>query len=140
MPVIRLFFLMLLSVPLLSHGQYIKEWTLYIQGKEIISEKGDSARTVKVHRKDNTTLRFAFAPGDTAFKRRLIVMDSDRVGIDDRAITARECGASFNTQELYRRSKGKDVTFYMVTIPADPAKAALVRVAPHPFCSLQWIE
>jgi len=127
-------------MPFLVQGQYIKNWRLYINHKKVLSAKGDSVQTVQVHENDTSTLKFVFNEGDTAFVRKVIVMNSQRNGIDDKNINEKRCEVSFNTQVLYQQSKGEDITFYIVNTPNDPAKAALVRVAPHPFCRLQWKE
>jgi len=132
--------LLLLLMPFLSHSQTPGNWKLYINEKIAADSKDDSIRTVQVHNNADVTLKFVFAKGDTAFKRKVIVMNNQRNGIDDRSITKEGCEATFNTQSLYQESKGENVTFYIVNIPADPAKAALVRVAPHPFCNLQWLR
>ena len=131
---------MLLGMPLFSYSQYEISWKLFINQKKVLTSKGDSVLKVQVHKNDKSTLKFVFAAGDTAFKRTVIVMNSQRVGIEDKNINEKGCKASFNTQALYQQSKGEDITFYLVSIPADPSKAALVRVAPHPFCNLRWKE
>jgi len=131
---------MLLMMPLFAQGQYIKSWKLYLNQKEVLSAKGDSVQTVNVRENDTSALKFVFSEGDTAFIRKVIVMNSHRNGIDDKNITEKGCEVTFNAQSLYQQSKGEDITFYIVNIPADPAKAALVRVAPHPICILQWKE
>jgi hypothetical protein len=137
---VRIIFLMLFIIPLFSYSQFVKSWKLYINQKKVLSVKGDSVLTVLVHKNDTSTMRFVFSASDTAFKRKVIVMDNQRNGIDDRNITEKGCKVTFNVQKLYQESKGENVTFYIVNIPADPAKAALVRVAPHPFCNLQWLK
>jgi hypothetical protein len=138
--VVRILFLILLGMPLFSYSQYGKCWKLYINHKKVLSSKGDSVLKVQVHRNDTSVLKFVFAASDTAFKRTVIIMNSQRVGIEDKNINEKGCEVTFNTQALFQQSKGEDITFYIVSIPADPAKAALVRVAPHPFCNLRWIE
>src|SRR5438270_7365076 len=118
MPV-RILFIMLLIMPLFSYSQFIRGWKLYIHQKKVLSSKGDSVLTVRLHAMDTSTLRFVFGKSDTAFKRKVIVMNDQRNGIDDRGITEKGCEVSFNTQELYQQSKGQNITFYIVNIPAD---------------------
>ena len=137
---VRIFFLLMLSLPQLSYAQNIKNWKLYINNKMALSAKEDSVLTIEVHDKDTSTLKFVFNAGDTAFIRRVIVMNSQRKGIDDSNMNEKGCEVTFNTQVLYHQSEGEDITFYLVNIPADPAKAALVRIAPHPFCNLKWLK
>ncbi len=131
---------LLFIIPLLSHSQCAEDWKLYINKKEVTCSKGDSMPTVAVHKNDTSTLKFVFNMEDTAFIRSVVIMDLQRNGIDSKKLTANAGEARFNIQELYNQSGGKDLTFYMVKTPADPAKAALVRVAPRPFCNLKWIE
>ena len=137
---VRIFFLLMLSLPQLSHAQYIKSWKLYINEKKALSAKGDSVLTIEVNDNDTSNLKFVFDAGDTAFIRRVIVMNGKRNGIDDRNMNEKGCEVNFNTQVLFHQSEGEDITFYIVNIPADPAKAALVRISPHPFCNLKWIK
>ena len=137
---VRIVFLVLFIIPLFSYSQFVKGWKLYINQKRVLSAKGDNVLTVRVHKKDTSTMRFVFSAGDTAFKRKVIVMNDQNNGIDDKNITEKGCEVTFNSQKLYQESKGENITFYIVNIPADPAKAALVRVAPHPFCNLQWLK
>jgi hypothetical protein len=132
--------LLLLLMPFWLQSQTFKSWRLYIDDNMAVDSKNDSIRTVQVHNNADVNLKFVFAKGDTAFKSRVIVMDDQRRGIDDRSITEKGCEATFNAQSLCLDSRGENVTFYIVNIPADPAKAALVRVAPHPFCKLQWLK
>jgi len=108
--------------------------------KQIASANGDSVQTVQVHKNANTSLTFALANVDTAFIRKIIVMNEQRKGISSEMVTVHTNEAVFNIQELYQQSNGKDLTFYTVKLPANPAKAALVRVAPTPICKLQWVE
>jgi len=131
---------MFLLLPFLAQCQYIKSWKLYVHQKKALSVKGDSVRTMQLNKNDTSTLKFVFNEGDTAFKRKVIVMNSKRNSIDDKNITAKGCEVIFNAKKLYQQSEGEDITFYIIKIPADPAKAALVRVAPHPFFNLQWKE
>ena len=131
---------MLLSVPMLGRSQVNDDWKLYFNHKQIASSKADAVQTVAVHKTDTATLRFEFAAADTAFKRKIVVMNEQRNGIDSKQLTANAIEAVFSIAELYHQSNGKDLTFYIVNTPADPAKAALVRVAPKPICKLQWVE
>ncbi len=132
--------LLLLFMPFLFLSQTFRNWKLYVNDKIAVESKDDSIRIVQVHNNADVQLKFVFAKGDTAFKRKVIVMNDQRNGIDDKSIAEKECEVTFNAQLLYQESKGEDITFYIVNIPADPAKAALVRVAPHPFCNLQWLK
>jgi hypothetical protein len=131
--------ILLMLLPFLSHGQSVDDWKLYLNKKEVASAIEDSVPTVQVHKKDTSTLKFVFAGSDTAFIRKLIVMNKQRNGIDSKTLTANAIKVVFNVQELSRLSGGEDLTFYIVNIPANPAKAALVRVAPRSICNLQWI-
>jgi hypothetical protein len=128
-------------MPLLVHSQSFDNWKLYLHNKKVaVGSKDDSIHTIQVHYQADASLKFVFEAGDTAFKRKIIVMNSQHIGIDDITINEKGCEATFNTKTLYQQSKGEIITFYIVKIPADPAKAALVRVAPHPICNLQWIK
>jgi hypothetical protein len=131
---------LLLIIPLLSRSQNAGDWKLYNNKKEIACSKGDSMQTIEVHKNDTSDLKFVFNVEDTTFVRSIVVMDMQRKGIGSKKLTANAYEAIFKIEELYYQSRGKDLTFYIVKIPADPAKAALVRVAPQPFCNLQWIE
>ena len=48
--------------------------------------------------------------------------------------------ASFPVSSLLSKTEAKPFTIYLIDIPADPAKAALVRVAPLAICDVSWIE
>jgi hypothetical protein len=95
---------------------------------------------VQVHRNKGASLRFVFAGQNKAMVRKIIVMNEQRNGIDIKKVTVNAVETEFNLLELYQQSAGKDLYFYTVNTPADPAKAALVRVAPKLICHLQWIE
>src|SRR4051794_26417884 len=116
---LRICSLLLLLMPFLSHSQTFGNWKLYINDKTAVDSKADSIRTVQVRNNAIVKLRFVFAKGDTAFKRKVIIMDGQHNGIGDRSITEKGCGVIFNSQELYQESKGEDITFYIVNIPAD---------------------
>ena len=131
---------MLLIIPLLAHSQTIDNWQLYIGKTQIASANSDSIPVVQVSKNDTCALRFVFATEDTAFVKRIVVMNKQRIGIDSKEIAANANGAIFNIQSLYRQSNGKYLNFYIVKTSANPAKAALVRVAPKLICNLQWVQ
>jgi hypothetical protein len=132
-------FILLLS-PFLSYSQSVDNWQLYLNKQQIASAQKDSVQIVQIHKKTDAALKFVLDAGDTAFIRKVIVMDNEHTGIDSRTVTANAGEAVFSTQELYQKSSKKNLTFYIVKIPANPAKASLVRVAPIPICHLQWVE
>ena len=132
--------ILLALIPFLSFGQSVDNWKLYIDTKQIASANANSIQTVPVHKNEEEALKFVFDAADTAFIRKVIVMNKQGNGIGSKKVTANACEVVFNIQELYQLSNGKDLTFYLVNTPADPAKAALVRVAPRPICNLQWIK
>lgn len=130
----------LLLMALLSFSQSNDGWKLYINKKEVVSANGDSVQTIKVKHHADTTLKFVFAAGDTAFIKKVIVMNEQRNGLADKKVSTDTYEATFNAPELYQQSGGNNISFYIVNIPADPAKAALVRVAPRLICNLQWTD
>ncbi|TKK70815.1 hypothetical protein FC093_03725 [Ilyomonas limi] len=131
--------IILILIPFLSYSQSVDSWKLYLNEKQLASATEDSIPTVQVHKRDTSALKFVFAGSDTAFIRKVIVMNKQRNGIDSKTAAANAIKVVFNVQELNRLSHGEDLIFYIVKIPANPAKAALVRVAPRPICNLQWI-
>lgn len=136
---LKIYALLLLLMPLLSFSQS-DDWKLYINQKEVVSASGDSVQTIEVKHPTDTTLKFVFAANDTAFKKTVIIMNEQRNSIDSKNVTANAHETIFNALELYRQSNGKNINVYIVNIPADPAKAARVRMAPRLICKLQWTE
>ena len=135
---LKICFLLLFISPVIAYSQSIDEWKLCFNKKEVASSRSDSIATIKVKHDTKAALKFVLPANDTAFIRKIIVMTTAQNGIDSKQLSTGEHDVIFNPDELYTQANGSAVSFYIVKLPADPAKAMLVRIAPRLICNLQW--
>ncbi len=134
------FFLSLMVLPFLAMSQVSPNWSLYLNKIKLVSASVDSAVSVELARKSKGSLKVCFKRRDTAFKRSVILMDEQRQTIAQKELKTNLRMASFSVDDLLSATKGKPFTIYVTDIPADPAKAMLVRMAPVAICHVAWKE
>ena len=115
-------------------------WSLYLNKTKLLSASVDSVVSIQLSKKEKGKIKFDFSHRDKTFKRSLMVMNEQRNELLHKEVRLL-CGiVSFSADSLLAKTSGKPFTVYVVDIPADPAKAMLVRMAPVAICKVEWKE
>lgn len=125
-------------LPFLAMAQTAPDWHLYLNKTKLLSSTLDSVVAVQLPKEGKGTLTVCLAKKDTSLKRTVLLMNDQRQTFLQKAISPGARAGSFSMAEVLKQSGAKPFTIYLVAIPADPAKAMLVRMAPAAICKVDW--
>ncbi len=125
-------------LPLLAMAQTAPGWHLYLNKTKLLTGTLDSVAAVQLPKDGKGTLTVCLLKKDTSLKRTVLLMNEQRQTFLEKAMKPGGRSASFSMAEVLKQSGGKPFTIYLAAIPADPAKAMLVRMAPVAICKVDW--
>ena len=133
---VRLIIAILVFTPFVAMAQVNLQWTLYLNKTKLFTSSVDSMANISLSTKDTGLITFDFSNRDTSFKRSVIIMNEKRNTLFQKELKAGCNKASFLIENLRDKTSRQPVTVSIADIPSDPAKAALVRVAPVVICKI----
>ena len=119
-------------------AQASQQWTLYLNKTKLFTSSVDSMASISLSQKDTGLITFNFSNRDTGFKRSVIIMNEKQNTLFQKELKAGCNKTSFLIENLSDKTSRQPVTVSIADIPSDPAKAALVRVAPVAICKIGW--
>ena len=135
-------YLLMVSVffffPLVMMAQTAPRWCLCVNKTKLVSSNLDSVASVQLPKESKGKLTICFAKKDTSQKRTVMLMNRERQTLLHQELSLTGRTASFSMEELREKAGGQPFTIYLASIPADPAKAMLVRMAPVAICEVAW--
>lgn len=139
MPV-KIIIAILLFTPFIAMSQTLPEWTFYLNKTKLFTSSVDTITNVSLSTKDTGLVTFDFKNRDTNFKRSVIIMNEKRNTLLQKRVENNCTKVSFLLENLHDKTSLQPVTICISDIPSDPAKAALVRVAPVAICRIVWTD
>ena len=124
--------------PFFALAQTAPGWHLYFNKTKLLSSTIDSVASVQLPKEKEGTLNICLAKKDTSLKRTVILMNKQRQTFLQKELKTTGRSASFPMADVLQKSGGQPFTIYLAAIPADPAKAMLVRMAPQAICEVNW--
>lgn len=128
----------LVLLPFFALSQTSSGWSLFVNKTKLLSSSLDSVASVQLPKESHGNFRISFAKNDTSVKRTVLLMNKQRQTFLQKEMKPGCKTASFSMANLLSLSKAQAFTIYIADIPADPAKAMLVRIAPRAICEVEW--
>ena len=129
---------LLFLLPFFALAQTSPNWYLYLNKTKLLTAPVDSTASVQLSKGSKGSLKICFPARDKAYKRSVVLMDEQRQTILQKDMKTTLRMASFPMADVLLKSNKQPFVIYIVDIPADPAKAMLVRMAPVAICKVNW--
>ena len=129
---------LLFLLPFVTRAQTAPDWCLCLNKTKLLSSSFDSVASVQLPKESEGKLTICLLKKDTSQKRTVMLMNTEGQTLLHQVLPLTGTTASFSMDEVLHISGGGRFTIYLASVPADPAKAMLVRMAPVAICEVTW--